>query len=158
MIFSTFSDFQEEYLTEMKKELQKTDFLSINDFDNLSDQLRNNMSEKFKKDKKSQNYDLVIKLNQNFETELRDAYKQIYFENEQRRDKKAKDTITESVDIYLANMTDFLKDKSFVKSLTFDEYSNEAKKLANKHFTDIFGEEEIDCYSPYLLKVILILI
>jgi len=142
----------------MNIELQRNNFLPRYELEVFNNKLKNDIIQLFSKIKKSQNYDLVKQMMHMIETELRSAYKRIYLENEEKRDKTANDTITKSVNTYRENMINFLKDKSFVKSFTFDEYSNEAKKLANKHFTEVFGEEEIDSYTPYLLKVILIII
>jgi hypothetical protein len=138
----------------MTKKLHSKPFIPNTELDLFYNEVRTGISGTFKKSKKTQNHEIIKQMSLMFETELRRAFTEIHLENEERRERTAKEVISKCMSIYSENMEQLLGDKKFVKSRTFDEFSFKAKTLANNYFSEIFGdEEEADTYAPYLLKV-----
>ena len=71
----------------MTTKLHSKPFIPSNELDLFYNKVRTDISETFKKSKKTQNYEIIKQMSQMFETELRRAFTEVHLENEERREK-----------------------------------------------------------------------
>jgi len=102
--------------------------------------------------KKTKNNDIEKELYVILEENLISVDKQIYNENEQRRDHFLTDAVEECSSLYENNMSEKL-DSTFVESFILDEMLRKEKKGINNKLLEYFGDEDKNLFAPYSLKV-----
>jgi hypothetical protein len=84
----------------MTKKLHSKPFMPSTELDLFYNEVRTDISETFKKSKKTQNYKIIKQMSQMFDNELKRAFIEIHLENEERREKNPKEVISKCMSIY----------------------------------------------------------